>query len=134
MKAKKGISEMFGALLVTLITLALAVPLFIYFNSLRSTNSQAIGSSFNKLNGALSTEFTVITLNYTPNKIYLYNYGDTPIYITQLIVNKQVISVNYELKANQIVPLSNITSNLPSNLANATVIMKANGNYYTIIG
>jgi len=134
MKAKKGISEMFGALLATLITLALAVPLFLYFNSLRSANSQAIGSSFNKLNGALSTEFTVITLNYTPNKIYLYNYGDTPIYITQLIVNKQVISVNYVLKPNQLVPLSNITSSLPNNLANATVLIKANGNYYTVVG
>lgn len=133
MKAKKGISEIFGALIVTLVTLAIAVPLFIYYNSLYSANKNAISSGFNKLNEALSTQFTVIVLNYTPSKVYIYNYGNTIIYITQLIVNKQIINVKFELKPNQLVPLSEIAPNLPSNLANTTIIMKANGNYYTIL-
>ena len=128
----RGISEFFGAVIVVLITLALAVPLVLYFNSLKSSNLSVIGEGYKKLNSALSTEFTVIRLGNSTNEIYLYNYGKTPIKITQVIVDNEVIKTNFTLAPNQLVPLSAISSQIPSSINGNTVIIEANGNYYAI--
>lgn len=132
MKAKAGLSEIFGSLLVLLITLAIAIPLLLYFNSLRSSNTSAIGESYQKVDSALMTEFTVIRLGNTANETYLYNYGQIPIHITQVIINNQVYSIDFTLKPNQLVPLSSISAQIPSNLNGSTIIIEANGNYYTV--
>jgi len=135
-KSRKGISEIFGSLLVLIVTIAMGVPLLLYFNSLYNTNSNVIGKSFQNLNNALSTHLTVIQLRdlNLANETYLYNYGNTPVHITQLIVNKTVYNVNFTINPNHLVPLTAIYPQIPNNLENSTVIIQANGNYYTIIG
>jgi len=129
----KGISSIFSSLIVTLITLSLAVPLFLYFNSLYNTNSNAIGQRFNQLNEALSTEISVIKLGNKPSQIYIYNYGYTEVHITLLIINNVSYNVNVILKPNEIIPLISLTSKIPNvPLGNSTIIIEANGNYYYI--
>ena len=129
----KGISSIFSSLIVTLITLSLAVPLFLYFNTLYNTNSNAVGQGFNQLNEALSTEISVIKLGSKPSQIYIYNYGSDEVHITLLIINNVSYNVNVILKPNEMIPLSSLTSKIPNvSLGNSTIIIEANGNYYYI--
>ena len=128
----KGLSEFFGTVIVVLVTLAIAVPLVLYYNSLKNSNFSVIGEGYKKLNNALSTEFTVIRLGNNTNEVYLYNYGKTPIKISQVIVNNQIIQTSFTLAPNQLVPLSSVSSQIPNSIAGDTVIIEANGNYYTI--
>ena len=129
----KGISSIFSSLIVSLITLSLAVPLFLYFNSMYNTNSNIIGQNFNKLNNALSTQISVIKLGNIPNQIYIYNYGSSVIYINLLIINNSSYHVNVVLKPNEIIPLNDITNKISNiSLENSTIIIEANGNYYYV--
>ena len=133
MAIRKAISSIFSSLIVAVITLSLAVPLFLYFNSLYNTNSVVIGQSTNKLNEALSTQLSVIRLGEMPSQIYIYNYGSTSVKISLLIINKTAYPVNFTLNPNEIVPLSNLSSKIPNiPLGNATIVIEANGNYYYI--
>jgi len=128
-RIKKGVSEILGAVIVTAITIALGVPLVLYATSLNSANSHAIGGAYQKVNNALSTEFTIVQLGDTPNQTYLYNFGTTPIQITQLIVNNVSVQVSFTLKPNQIVSLHTVYSKIPNK---ATVLILANGNWYSV--
>ena len=129
----KGISSIFSSLIVTLITLSLAVPLFFYFNSIYNINSVIIGQNFNKLNNALATQFSIIKLGNKPSQIYIYNYGDTDIHINLLIINNTSYNINVILKPNEIIPLSSLTNKISNiSLGNFTIIIEANGNYYYI--
>ena len=128
---RKAISSIFSSLIVTLITLSLAVPLFLYFNSLHSTAVNNLGQSFDKLNNATLTQLTVIRVGDSSNQVYLYNYGSAPIDISNVIVNKTVYKVAYVLQPNKMAPLSSIIDKNIS-LANTSVLIEANGNYYQI--
>ena len=129
----KGISSIFSSLIVTLITLSLAVPLFLYFNSIYNTNSNTVGQNFNKLNNALSTQFSVIKLGNKPSQIYVYNYGSSVINISLLIINNSSYHLNVILKPNEIIPLSGMATKISNiSLKNSTIIIEANGNYYYI--
>ena len=128
---RKGISSIFSSLIVTLITLSLAVPLFLYFNSLHNTALSTLGQSFSRLNNATMTQLSVIRVGEDSNQTYLYNYGSAPIDISSVIVNKTVYSVGFVLKPSQVVPLSQIIKENIS-LAETTIIIEANGNYYQI--
>lgn len=129
----KGISSIFSSLIVTLITLSLAVPLMLYFTSLHNSATNNLGQSFAKLNNVTATEMSVINMGNTANKVFLYNYGNTPININLVIINKTYYKVSYILPPNKIAPLSNISTKIENiTLTNTTVIVEANGNYYTV--
>lgn len=133
MKRNKGISEIFSSLLVTLIVLALAVPLMLYFNSLNSVQSNNANSGFQHLNSALNTKITVIQIGNTPNEIYLYNYGNYPAKIQLLIINKTAYPLNITvIKPYQLIPLSKLSTKIP-NIAfvNLTMVLEIDGNYYS---
>ena len=131
-KMRKGVSEILGSLIVLVIVLAIGVPLVLYANSLNSANSNAIGGSFQKATSALSTQFTIFQLNNTAKETFLYNYGQTPIQISQIIINNVSYSIQFTLKPNQLVSLADISSQIPNNLTRVTILIQANGNYYTI--
>ncbi|BFH74423.1 hypothetical protein SJAV_23670 [Sulfurisphaera javensis] len=125
----KGISSIFSSLIVTIITLSLAVPLFLYFNSLYNFNSGIIGHNFNKLNNAITTQLSVIQMGDTTSKVYLYNYGKTTISINLIILNNKEYNIYITIKPNELISLSKIiNSNIT--ITNATLVIEANGNYY----
>ena len=127
----KAISSIFSSLIVTLITLSLAVPLFLYFNSLHNTALSSLSQSFTRLNNATITQLSIIRVADYSNQTYLYNYGSAPIDISEVIVNRTVYYTHFVLKPSQIVPLSQII-NKNISLAYTSVLIEANGNYYQI--
>lgn len=125
----KAISSIFSSLIVTIITLSIAFPLFLYFNTIYSINSGIIGQNFNKIDNALETKLSLISLGDNTNSIYLYNYGNSNVFINLIIINNKSYKTSITIKPNEIIQLSKIINNSII-LHNSTIIIEANGNYY----
>lgn len=127
----KGISSIFSSLIVTFVTLSLAVPLFIYFNSMYNTNQSTIGQGFYKLDKALDTQISVIKTSEYSNQTYIYNYGMNDVLINLVIINETSYKVSAVVKNNEIISLSSLIGHNVY-IGNSTIILEANGNYYYI--
>lgn len=127
----KGISSIFSSLIVTFVTLSLAVPLFIYFNSMYNTNQSTIGQGFYKLDKALDTQISVIKTGEYSNQTYIYNYGMNDVLINLVIINETSYKVSAVVKNNEIISLSSLIGHNVY-IGNSTIILEANGNYYYI--
>ncbi|QIW24279.1 hypothetical protein EWF20_09055 [Sulfolobus sp. S-194] len=125
----KAISSIFSSLIVTMITLSLVVPLFLYFNGLYENNNGIINQNFNKLSNAALTQLSIINLGNNTSQVYFYNYGKSEITITLIIINNKEYHINVIIKSNEIISLSKIIgANLV--LTNSTLIIEMNDNYY----
>jgi len=128
-RSMKGVSSIFSSLIVTAVTLFLAVPLFLYFNSLYHINTNYLSSSFNNLQNAINTQISVIKLGNWSNETYIYNYGNVNLTIQEVIIGHKVFKVNFNISPNEIVELSQLIGDYDLG-ENTTIIMQINGNYY----
>ena len=132
----KGITSIFSSLIVTLVTLSLAIPLFMYFSSIYNNSQNQIGSTYNQVQNAINTQITVIRASNTLSTIFVYNYGDYSAKITKVIIGDNTYNVNYNLKPFSITSLYEIIKSDNSDTdnfivsKNTTIILQVNGNYY----
>ncbi|EHP68587.1 MAG: archaellin/type IV pilin N-terminal domain-containing protein [Metallosphaera yellowstonensis] len=124
---KKAISEIFSALLVTVVILALAGPLMYYFNQTSSQQRHQIENSANSEVLNLMSKITVIELSNNTQDVFIYNYGSVDAVIQEIILGQHYYEVDFHLPPGDLVRLSQIMGNAT---VNGTLILKINGNYY----
>lgn len=123
----KAISEIFSALILTVIILALTGPLLYYFNQVYAQQTQQIGYSTNAEILGLMTKVEVIRLNNNTQNIFIYNYGSISANINEIIINQNKYIENFHLAPDSLVRLSQIVGNTT---VDGTIILKINGYYY----
>ncbi|BCU71297.1 pilin subunit UpsB [Stygiolobus caldivivus] len=132
----KAVTSIFSSLIVTLITLSLAVPLFLYFNTIYNNSRSELGSSYNALQNAMNTQITIIRASDNISDIYVYNYGKYNVTIEEVIIGNSTFITNYNLRPLGIVSLYNIIKTNSSNIndlfvdKNTSIVLRVNGNYY----
>ncbi|QKQ99699.1 hypothetical protein GWK48_04210 [Metallosphaera tengchongensis] len=123
----KGISEIFSALLVTLIVLSLTGPLLYYVYSTETQQRGTVSYEVNSYLALTEIDIKVIKINNNSFYIFLYNYGQQKDNIQEIIIGNKTFSVDRPLYPGNIVRLSNFVGNIT---VNSTIILKVNNLYY----
>ncbi|QGR19389.1 pilin subunit UpsB [Stygiolobus azoricus] len=132
----KAISSIFSSLIVTLITISLAVPLFVYFSNLYNNTQSQVSSSYNALQDAIDTQITLIRVSNNLSGIFVYNYGQYNVTISKIIIYNVTYNINnFVVEPLQIVSIYTIlnASGYHINIVvskDTTIVLLANNNYY----
>ena len=106
---KKGLSDIFSALLLIMIASSLGISIYLFFNYQFYLQVDNLSRSINYYETRLSTRFKVTLYRYdTSSKLlqfYIYNYGDTVIKIDSIYIDgvRHKITPLIEILTNKIV-------------------------------
>lgn len=132
----KAISSIFSSLIVTLITISLAVPLFVYFSNLYNNTQSQVSSSYNALQDSIDTQITLIRVSNNLSGIFVYNYGQYNVTISKIIIYNVTYNINnFVVEPLQIVSIYTIlnASGYHINIVvskDTTIVLLVNNNYY----
>ncbi|AWR99630.1 pilin subunit UpsB [Metallosphaera hakonensis] len=125
---RKGASEIFSALLVTIIVLSLSGPLLYYYHEINSAEKTTTNQLISNEILQLEIKIKIIKLSNSTSNIYVYNYGSLNANIQEVIIGKSIFRTSFELDSGSLTALSAIIGN---RTVTTPIILKINGLYFT---
>ncbi|MGC9106030.1 MAG: pilin subunit UpsB [Thermoprotei archaeon] len=125
----KGISEIFSSLIILLIIVSLIAPLLITFSNFNVVSRNSANELYQQSLTLAKLRVGLIVVGHDTKSVYLYNYGDTPVYVQTLIIKDKVIPVSRAVGAYVLVSLYNLTNVDMNVTANTPIYAILNGTY-----
>ncbi len=125
----KGMSDIFASLIVTIVILSLAIPLYSYFYFYTREQQHLLANSYSHQLSQLTTDVSVIKLGPVTSQIYVYNYGNSYALLQEVILGNKTFDANVWLPPDGIRSIYNVTDQ-DLYVGNGSIVVKVNGNLF----
>lgn len=120
-------SEIFGALIATLIVLSLSVPLFLFSTFQKNEFYSYASKQYDLALEQASVKLSFIKINNSSNDSFIYNYGQEAVTITRIIYGNVTEKTDLRVPAGSIIRLSNVVG--PATIPSQGIYVCIDGNY-----